>query len=81
MGGGWQRVEVQVKSMSGAPLTLNSVCLVDGDGRCLESNDDQVYRLCENTQATPAQCDPIDLGDPLPFEETRSYTKGFAHGR
>jgi len=57
VGGAWQRAEVTFVSIGHAPLRFDSLCLVDGDGACVE--DASPFQLCDGAGASPSDCAPI----------------------
>lgn len=69
-------VRITARSAAVAPLTLESVCLVDGDGVCLPDHraDGGAFALCAGAASSPEDCDAPVLDDALELGETATFT-------
>ena len=77
--GGAQRAKVQVLSWSIAPLTVDNICLLDDQGRCIDGvgAEDSPFRICDQIPASLEQCGPPNADMALPFEATYTFTVAY----
>ncbi len=74
--GGVQRATVQLLSWSIAPLTVDDICLLDAEGRCIDgvAAEGSPFQICDQIPASLEQCGPPAVAMPLPFEATYTFT-------
>jgi cysteine-rich repeat protein len=70
------KVLAEIRSASLAPLNVESICLVDSQGDCIEGQDSAngVFRLCSGQPSVPDNCDSVLPAEGLGGGDTYSFT-------
>ncbi len=71
------RVTFTLRSVSIAPLSVQSICLVDGAGQCVGAGEENVFSLCDGARQVPEGCQAPQMGQSLPQSATYTFTGFF----
>ena len=74
MPGVWQRVELSVRSLSLAVLSLQQICFINEAGQCINTSSSRAFRLCDGRGATPESCSNIETLTPLERGESYAFS-------